>query len=304
MQLVAQWLSDLRRSYGGAPLIADVRLGVFYTSVKLSTGHVGVAFTPRDLNDTVCCPKSAAAAPPAGHLMGLKAWNVAEYALSPGALKRAVGVATLNAISAAAIDRYGLPEGILREDLDALDAARVAPDDEVVMVGAFTPFIKRLKGCAAGLKLIDKHRAALEPDERSMWVLPAQAGDALRRASVVIISGSTLVEGGIDELLSYSTSARVRVIAGPTTPMWPSPFFQRGVNVLGGVLILDGRDLLNIVSEGGSGYFFEHAARRVCVLDQSFDFSSREKTSVPTQPKPSGDDALSTPRETKGHRRA
>ena len=37
----------------------------------------------RDLSDTVCCPKTAAGAPPAGRLIGVKAWETAEYALSP-----------------------------------------------------------------------------------------------------------------------------------------------------------------------------------------------------------------------------
>jgi len=65
------WLHDLQEKLHGEPMAAtDVRIGVFYTAVRLSSGHVGVAFTPRDLNDTVCCPKSAASAPPAGRIAG------------------------------------------------------------------------------------------------------------------------------------------------------------------------------------------------------------------------------------------
>jgi len=133
MELVAEWLSDLRRNYADEPLVNDARVGVFYTAVEISTGDVGVAFTPRDLNDTVCCPKTAAGAPPAGRLIGARAWETAGYALSPSALRRAVGIATLNALSTAAINRFGLPEGIMREKLDALDAAGIADDDEVVI---------------------------------------------------------------------------------------------------------------------------------------------------------------------------
>jgi uncharacterized protein len=200
--------------------------GVFYTAVEISTGDVGVAFTPRDLSDTVCCPKTAAGAPPAGRLIGVKAWDTAEYSLSPSSLRRAVGIATLNALSAAAVNRYGLPEGVLQEKLDALDAAGIAPADKVVMVGAFIPFIKKLKGRVAGLRVIDKHRDALKPDEQALWMVPERAAEALKDADVAIFSGSTLVEGGIDELLSWSEAARVRVMAGPTTPLWLRPFFR------------------------------------------------------------------------------
>lgn len=267
MNLLAEWLGHLRFNFSDELLVSDARVGVFYTAVEISTGDVGVAFTPRDLSDTVCCPKTAAGAPPAGRLIGVKAWETAEYAFSPSALRRALGIATLNALSAAAIERHGLPEGVLREGLDALDATEITPDDRVVMVGAFIPFIKKLKGRVSSLKVIDKHREALKPEEQTLWMPPERAAEALEPASVVILSGSTLVEGGIEELLSLSRAARVRVMAGPTTPLWPRPFFNRGIAILGGIRVLSGRDLLTIVGQGGSGYLFEQAAQKACVID-------------------------------------
>jgi uncharacterized protein (DUF4213/DUF364 family) len=269
VKLAAEWRSDLRRAYADDPLVNDARVGVFYTAVELSSGQVGVAFTPRDLSDSVCCPKTAAQAPPAGRLSGISAWQLADYALSPSPLKRALGVAALNALSAAAIERRGLRDGVLRRDLDALDAAEIAPDDRVVMVGAFIPFIKKLKGRVASLKVIDKHRDALKPEEQALWSAPDQAAEALGSGSVVILTGSSLVEGGIEELLGYSKAARVRVMAGPTTPLWARPFFERGVNILGGVQVIDGSELLTIVGQGGSGYLFESVARKVCVIGSS-----------------------------------
>jgi len=295
MELVAEWLSDLRRNYADEPLVSDARVGVFYTAVEISTGDVGVAFTPRDLSDTVCCPKTAAGAPPAGRLIGVKAWETAGYALSPSALRRAVGIATLNALSAAAINRYGLPGGVLREKLDALDAARIAPVDEVVMVGAFVPFIKKLKGRVARLRVIDKHRDALKPDEQALWIPPERAAEALKDASVVIFSGSTLVEGGIDELLSWSEAARVRVMAGPTSPLWPFPFFRRGLSVLGGIRVLNATDLLTIVGQGGSGYLFEKAAEKVCVIDPSIDVLATAERATAVRP-PGADTGLMSDR--------
>src|SRR5579883_1381193 len=112
MELIEKWFSDLRRNYGAEPLVSDARVGVFYSAVEISTGDVGVAFTPRDLSDTVCCPRTAAGAPPAGRLIGRGAWEISNYALAPSPLRRAVGIATLNALSAACINRCGLPEGL------------------------------------------------------------------------------------------------------------------------------------------------------------------------------------------------
>jgi uncharacterized protein len=285
MELVTQWLSDLRTHLDYEPTVTDVRVGVFYTAVEISDGEVGVAFTPRDLSDTVCCPKTAAGAPPAGRLGGVKAWELANYAIAPSPLRRTIGVATLNALSAAAIARCGLPEGSVRKGLDGLRAVEVAPDDAVIMVGAFIPFIKALKGRVADLGVIDKHPGALKTDEQALWVSPERAPEALSKASVVILSGSTLVEGGAEELLNLSKAARVRVMAGPTTPLWPNPFFSRGIDVLAGIEILNGREMLTIVGQGGSGYFFETAARKTCVIKPSAQLSIRPNPAADTHPK-------------------
>src|SRR5262245_36962060 len=82
--ITEQWFEDLQAVLAHASFtVPDVRIGVFYTAARLSTGHVGVAFTPREHSDTVCCPRSAAAAPHAGRLAGQDAWALGEYALSP-----------------------------------------------------------------------------------------------------------------------------------------------------------------------------------------------------------------------------
>jgi uncharacterized protein (DUF4213/DUF364 family) len=126
----------------------------------------------------------------------------------------------------------------------------------------------------SNLKVIDKHRDALKPDEQSLWVAPDRAAEALGRATVVILSGSTLVEGGVEELLGFSKIARVRVMAGSTTPLWPYPFFKLGIAILGGVRALVPWDLLTIVGEGGSGYLFEKAAQKACVIDPFINFAA------------------------------
>jgi len=270
MDLIEAWLEDLARVLDGEhPRVMDVRIGVFYTGAQLETGETGLAFTPRDLTDAVCCPRSAAAAPQSGRLAGQEAWALAREALSAVPLRRAVGVAVLNALSARALARSGVPGGQVLAGVDALEAADVQPEDRVAMVGAFVPFLKELKGRVARLWIIDKHRDALKPDELSCWKPPEEATETLAQASVAIISGSALVEGGIDTLLAAARGARRVVLAGPTASPWPPPFFERGVDVLGGIRIRDGQAILHVVSEGGSGYFFERAAEKICIVRQS-----------------------------------
>jgi uncharacterized protein len=58
----------IEKSHGTLEKISvdDVVIGVFFTGVKLSTGHAGVAFTAvGELPEAVCCPTSAARMPAA-----------------------------------------------------------------------------------------------------------------------------------------------------------------------------------------------------------------------------------------------
>src|SRR3990172_11204518 len=170
MNAVEAWLTDLGRLLSEEPIkVSDVRIGVFYTAAQLSSGEVGLAFTPRDQADTVCCPRSAAAAPQAGRLAGQDAWALCREATNPNSLRRAVGGAVLNALSARALARAGVPGGALLPGGDALPAAGVGPEDRVAMVGAFVPFIKALKGRVAQLWVVDSHRDALKGDELPFW---------------------------------------------------------------------------------------------------------------------------------------
>ena len=90
-----------------------------------------------------------------------------------------------------------MPDGQAISNLDALAAANVQPEDKVVMVGGFVPFIKALKGNVAQLWVIDKHPQALKPDEAAFWRSPEQAIETIAQADVVVITGSVLVEGGL-----------------------------------------------------------------------------------------------------------
>ena len=218
------------------------------------------------MEDTVCCPHSAAKMPASGRLKGKKALDLIKLANSDNTMQRSVGVAVLNAFSSLKIKEEGIKGATVMKGADALDVIEITRDDRVAMVGAFVPFIKKLKGISEELYIIDKHLQALKEEECHMWRSPASTGDIIPQADVVIITGSAMIEGGLDELLSACTRAREIVIAGPTASAWPEPFFKKGVTVMGGIFINNPDKLLQIVGEGGSGYFFTGSARKIAIV--------------------------------------
>ena len=68
--------------------------------------------------------------------------------------------------------------------------------------------------------------------ESNLKIFPAsEARKALEGADVVYITGETIVNETIDELLELSKDARVRIVYGPTSSFYPKALFERGVDV-------------------------------------------------------------------------
>jgi uncharacterized protein (DUF4213/DUF364 family) len=94
---------------------------------------------------------------------------------------------------------------------------------------------------------------------------PAErAPDVLPEADVVLITGSTLVNNTLEDLLGLvRPDARVTIV-GPTVGMLPDAFLARGADVLGCVHITDPDAFLDLLAEGGSGYhFFGRSAQKI-----------------------------------------
>ena len=76
---------------------------LFFSGVKLSTGHGGLCFTPvKEMPEAVCCPSSARAMPLSGRLRGRPVREYLDDIFGENILRRTLGIAALNALSVAA----------------------------------------------------------------------------------------------------------------------------------------------------------------------------------------------------------
>ena len=91
--------------------VERVVVGLFFTGVKLSNGSTGSCATPiKTIPEAVCCPSSAMAMPFPGKLAGRTAADLAREALSGHGIRRAVGIATVNALADYCWQRRPHPE--------------------------------------------------------------------------------------------------------------------------------------------------------------------------------------------------
>lgn len=213
-------------------------IGLFFTGVKLDTGVAGACATPlRSIPEAVCCPSSATAMPFPGKLRGRPVRDLLREIEAAGGIRRAVVVATMNALADMYWTRHA-PHGIeLRIGIDACDAARIRPGENVVVVGAFVPFLKSLKRAGQQFTVLEMDPATLKPDELP-YFRPADQADAVPpSADVVLITGTTLMNNTLEHLLALCRPTARVVVVGPTVGLLPDAFLRRGVDVLGGMRV-------------------------------------------------------------------
>lgn len=230
-------------------------VGVFFTGVKLSGKFAGIARTPiEELPEAVCCPGSAGRMPHAGRLRQEKVSDLMQWASDSNALKAAVGVATLNALSHCLQVKKGFPGCKVIEGQDAFDLLDFTKAKRVVLVGAFTPYIRRIERMGLDLAVVEKNPQVLRGEVAKYFCPAEDAPKILSHADVVILTGSTIVNHTIDDLLSLVRKSSQVAVVGPTASTVPQPFFKRGVSLMGGMRITDPDKTLRVLAEGGSGY--------------------------------------------------
>ena len=199
--------------------LRELVVGVSMIGCCLSDGTVGVSYLLRgDL------PNGCSVFPFAQEAEGRPAEEIAAWAVTGrDDLQRGVGAAVLDAASQSleiADDRSETPFGL-----------ELHGSEVVGMIGYIPPIARRLASRAEKMIIFD-HGAWLEgdpdvePTDRQSLLLPT--------CDVVVMSGTTTVNGTVDGLLALCGKAREIVLVGTSTPMFPQGFRGSGVTRLAG----------------------------------------------------------------------
>ena len=125
-------------------------VGLFFTGVKLNTGVAAACATPlRSIPEAVCCPSSAMAMPFPGKLPRAGGSGAAQGNRSQKRYSPCCRCCDDEALADMCWPRRTPPDLELHTGVDAYDAADIQPDEHVVVVGAFIPFLKSLKRTSA-----------------------------------------------------------------------------------------------------------------------------------------------------------
>ena len=115
--------------------------------------------------------------------------------------------------------------------------------------------------------ILGKDARTLKKDEMKYYHPQEKARECLASADLLIVTGTTLINNTLEDILEQKRDGAQAVLVGPTASMLPEAFFRRGVNAIGGVMVADPDKLLDTLSEAGSGYHFYGKSAERLVID-------------------------------------
>jgi uncharacterized protein (DUF4213/DUF364 family) len=132
------------------------------------------------------------------------------------------------------------------------------------LVGAFIPFLKELKRRRLPYLVLEQNPAALKGEELPFYRPADMAREIVPQADVLLVTGATLLNDTLEDLLALARPATRVTVVGPTVGLLPDPLLARGADVLGSVRITDPDALLDLLAEGGSApHFLGRSAEKI-----------------------------------------
>lgn len=129
---------------------------------------------------------------------------------------------------------------------DSLGLLNIKSTDTIGMVGFFPPLVKLIEKIGSKLIIIEKKEELVQTTKHwSVTLDPSK----LKKCNKVLITGTTVLNETLDDILLNCTNAEKASVIGPTTSFLPDPLFERGINVIGGSNIVDYKILKNAIEK-------------------------------------------------------
>jgi hypothetical protein len=227
-------LYERLESFAKSRRVIDLRIGLGYIGVRLDNDSTGIAAVLFDALPHGCTVVSAA-----GNFAGSSATDLLQYLVGgKNPLEIAMGLATANAL-------IEPPPTDAVDDREATTYLNLQKGVKVAMVGLFAPLVARIQATGAELTIIEKNSARIE------ILGDAEKKDALKSCDVAIITATTLINNTFEETINLLGTPRAVALMGPSTPLLPAIFRNTQVTHLGGAIVADSAQVMQIISEGG-----------------------------------------------------
>jgi uncharacterized protein len=243
--------------------ISDVRIGIYITAVRLSDGSTGTSATLTE-NQPFCAKRNRDFGDFTPlRIRGQKVFDILESGKESD-LILSLKMAVLNALSSRFITSANYR---IVEDKDPFDLLDLKTGKTITVVGAFHSYIRKISETTNKLFVLEMNENALPGEYRRFFIPAYDFKRVIPASDVVIITGQTLVNRTIDELLEAITPGTEVIVTGPSGSIIPDILFENNVTIIGAVRITKPDLLFDVISEGGTGFhLFEYCAKKISIL--------------------------------------
>ena len=219
--MIMEKVLNAARPYLEDRTVKDIVIGISLMACELDSGDVGISYVLRD-----DLPNGCSVFPYAQQVVGHPAAEIAQWSIN-GRDNLQRGIASV--VLAAASRGQNIPDEDKNGPPFGLD---VTKNDTVGMIGLIPPVAENLKKTAGRMIVFDKGLSLHGGND--MICDEKLKPELLPECDVVILSGTTTINGTIDSLLEMCVRARNIVLVGPSTPMFPSGWDDTNVTRLAG----------------------------------------------------------------------
>ena len=216
---MAQKIVLAAQPYLEGKTVTDMVIGLSLVACQLSDGSVGVTYTLKDN-----LPKGGCGAfSYTQNVIGAPAKDIAQWFCDGrDDIQRAIADCVLTAASQSADI----------ENDDGMFGMTFTEDDVVGMIGMIAPVAFAIKDKVKDIIVFDKGKSSCGGD---MYIYPMEMQPVLLpKCTKLIFSGTTTINGSIDELLEMCKNVPEIAIIGASTPMFTKAFENTNVKVLAG----------------------------------------------------------------------
>jgi uncharacterized protein (DUF4213/DUF364 family) len=244
-----------------APKITNIIVGLGYTGVEVSAycyePILGLAQTlPNIIRETNCSKIEFA-----GNLTELPITEILGWVKEKPSLRKIIGIATLNAVSHHILQIEN-PYTELKKDL--FEFLKIDRNTRIVFVGNIEPLVKNTRQFTELITIVDdnillKNEFNNIPIKKAVYELNRDE----MKADIVFCSGTSLITDSLGDIISmFRKSAKYMIILGPTVSFLPDILFDYGIDIVGGIKIIDAKSTIKVLQEAGGTKIFKDYGKK------------------------------------------
>jgi len=251
------------------PKVTKAVIGLGYTGVEIQAyaynPFLGLAYTLPSVIEKTNCSKINFA----GTLTGKKLVDLLQWSYKPPSLEKIIGIATLNAVSQHILEVINPYKKI---KVDLVKYLKIDKDTKIIFIGQISPLIKRVSNITKSIIIVEDN-PSVSPSLNEFSIrnnINKLNGEEIS-TDILFCTGTALINDTMEEILTlFKRYARKIVVIGPSASIIPDILFDYGVDIVGGMKIVDSESTLRVLQEGGGTKQFKQFGKKYNLMKEGY----------------------------------